>query len=87
MMVKINGVRYVSQAVADMAIDDIHDTHECEGCCIVFAEEDMATPGGHWVCLDDCFDRWVRKGPPDEYDRGCQKYHEMVDRKLEEGGA
>ena len=85
MTVTINGVKYASQAVADMSEED---THKCEGCGIVFAEEDMATPGGHcWVCLDDCYDRWVRKGPPDEYDRGCQKYHEMVDRKLEEGEA
>jgi len=82
MTVKINGVKYASQAVADM---DVDDTRECAGCSIVFAESDVVNVAGHWVCLDDCYDRWVRKGPPDEYDRGCQKYHEMVDRKLMEG--
>jgi hypothetical protein len=85
MIVKINGVKYASQAVADMSEED---THKCEGCGIVFAASDGAVvAGGHYVCLDDCYDRWVRKGPPDEYDEGCRRYHEMVDRKLEEGGA
>ena len=85
MTITLNGVKYASQAVADL---DPDETMTCAGCNVVFADDYMERHAcGEWLC-HECMEEWrERDADIDEYGEGCRRYHAMVDRKLEEGGA